>query len=383
MKIYQKYDVLEASIKRIEYLFEEFENLAVCISGGKDSTVILNLALKVAEQKKRLPLNVVFLDQEAEWQHTIDFVRETFQDKRIVPVWIQCPMKLFNATSHTEDWLECWKENGEWMRPKEPNSIKVNVFGTDRFAQMFPAILNWLYPEKKACFLTGVRAEESPIRRIGLCTASTYKHITYGKILNKSKEQYNFHPLYDWSYKDVWHAIQKFGWPYCKLYDLMYQAGEKPRDMRISNLHHETAVMQLLFLQEIEPDTWKALVKRLGGINSTKHLAKESQKVPKELPEAFDSWKEMRDYLTEHLITDSEQREIFAKKWLQMDEQYAEIKSKESMHKTQVRALILNDYHLTTVTNWERAPDVAEWRRWKYRGKNIVNTKNRYIYGKT
>lgn len=381
MKIYQKYDVYEAALARINYLFDEFSNRAVSISGGKDSTVILNLALQVAEQRGELPLKVVFLDQEAEWQMVIDYLREQKKDPRIEMYWYQMPIRLSNATSHDENWLQCWEDGKEWMRPKEPDSIHVNDFGTPSFIDLFPKILDRLFNGQKACFLTGVRAEESPIRRIGLCVAPTYKHITYGKILNKGAQQFNFHPLYDWSYSDIWYAIEHFKWPYCRIYDFMYQSGQNSRDMRVSNLHHETAVWQLLFLQEIEPATWKALTKRLGGINMTRHMDKESQRLPKVLPEAFDSWKEMRDYLTETLVSKEEQRIIFRKKFKEMDRLYAEIKSIETMHKAQTRAVIINDYHLVTVQNWERGPDVAEWRRWKYKGKPIKNTSNKYIYG--
>lgn len=382
MKIYQKINVYDAAIERIRYLFDEFENICVCISGGKDSTVIMNLALKVAEERNRLPLDIMFLDQEAEWQTVIDYIREISKDPRVRMHWFQMPIRLFNASSHTENWLGCWTPGAEWMRPKEPNSIHNNKFGTDRFVPVFAEILNSMYGGQKACYLTGVRAEESPIRRIGLCTARTYKHVTYGKILNKARDQYNFHPLYDWTTSDIWHAIEKFQWPYCHIYDQMYRAGQGQREMRVSNLHHETAMLQLQFLQEIEPQTWKALVKRLGGINTQKHLAKESTKLPPKLPSAFTSWLDMRDYLTDKLIVDESQRETFIKKWIEMDRVYSDIKSKDSMHKVQIRAILLNDYHMTTVNNWERDPNVAEWRRWRHKGKPIKNASNKYIYGR-
>src|SRR5690554_6917043 len=98
MKIYKKNNVFDEALFRIRYLFDEFENVIVNISGGKDSTVTLNLALQVAEEKNRLPLQVFFIDQEAEWQTVIDHVREVFSDTRIKPYWLQCPIKIFNAT---------------------------------------------------------------------------------------------------------------------------------------------------------------------------------------------------------------------------------------------------------------------------------------------
>ena len=65
MKIFLADDVLVAAKKRIRWVFEEFEHVAVNTSGGKDSTVVLELSLQVAEEMGRLPLKVMFVDQEA------------------------------------------------------------------------------------------------------------------------------------------------------------------------------------------------------------------------------------------------------------------------------------------------------------------------------
>ena len=63
MKFYSKNNVYEEALKRIEFFFDEFEEVIVGFSGGKDSTVTLHLALEVAEKRNRLPLKVLFVDQ--------------------------------------------------------------------------------------------------------------------------------------------------------------------------------------------------------------------------------------------------------------------------------------------------------------------------------
>ena len=85
MKIFQKQNVWDAALERIRWLFDEFPNVIVNFSGGKDSTVCLHLALKVAEEKNRLPLKVAWIDQEAEWQATSDYVQSVMEDKRVEP----------------------------------------------------------------------------------------------------------------------------------------------------------------------------------------------------------------------------------------------------------------------------------------------------------
>lgn len=295
MKIHLKETVYEAALNRIRYLFDEFENVIVGISGGKDSTVIYNLAMMVAKEKNRLPLNVLFLDQEAEWQTVIDHIRTIMTSPDVKPYWLQIPIKLFNATSTTEQWLQCWKEGDEWIRPKEEISIKENIYGTDRFAQIFPAFIKHEFAGRRACYLAGMRCEESPTRYITLTTLAKYKGITYGNKLNsKSDLHYTFYPLYDWSYLDVWKAIHDNGWKYCRLYDYMYQYGVPLGRMRISNVHHETAVYSLYFLQEVEPDTWDKITKRISGI-STAGQMKHSAFAVKDLPFMFADWKEYRD----------------------------------------------------------------------------------------
>ena len=60
MKIYQDTNVFDKALERINWLFDEFDTVATNISGGKDSTVVLELLIKVAKEKKRLPVKVLF-----------------------------------------------------------------------------------------------------------------------------------------------------------------------------------------------------------------------------------------------------------------------------------------------------------------------------------
>lgn len=360
MRVLSHVNVYDAALDRIRYLFDEFEEVIVTTSGGKDSTVVYNLAMQVAEEKGRLPLKVMFIDQEAEWQSVIEYLRTVMSDERVEPIWLQCPIRLFNATSTDQPWLECWKEGDEWIRPKEENSITENIFGADRFKDMFEAYCKTMYPNTSVAQLSGVRCEESPTRLFALTTSVCYKWITWGKIGDKDKNHYAFYPIYDWGYRDVWKAIHDNKWDYCRLYDQMYQYGIKVRQMRVSNVHHEQAVKSLFFMQEVEPETWISVQERLRGVNSAARLEDDFLN-PQALPYMFNSWVEYRDYLLENLFSEKDQddkgnkiQDIFAKRFARDHEMFDE-QVHEGMVKMHIACILAGDYHGTKNGVWSAA----------------------------
>lgn len=376
-RIYLNRTVYEESLNRVRWIFDEFPNVICAMSGGKDSTATLHLALKIAEEKGRLPLKVMFLDQEAEYENVIVYMRELMNDERVEPLWMQIPFKIDNASSHNQAWHNVWGEGEEWMREKEPNSIKENIFNEDDFYKLFNSIVDHYSNDMPTALLGGMRTEESPARNVALQTAVTYKGITWGKKLNEKKKQFTFYPIYDWSYTDVWKCIHDNALPYCKIYDLQYQYGINVRDMRVSSLIHSTAIHHLFFLQQVEPQTWRKLVARLDGINSTKHLGKAQYLRIKKLPYMFKDWVEYRDYLVEKLVSD-EHKESFVKMFKSYDDKFEGMPSIESMHRVQVSCIILNDFTFVKLKNYSVNSTVAAYVEWKggKRKRIMVGNKN-------
>ena len=66
--------VFDAALDRVRYCYDNFDEVIVNVSGGKDSTICLELAIMVAREKGKLPVKVMWLDQECEWQSTADYV---------------------------------------------------------------------------------------------------------------------------------------------------------------------------------------------------------------------------------------------------------------------------------------------------------------------
>jgi len=100
MKKYLDINVYEASTKRIQYVFDNFNKIYVSFSGGKDSTIMLHMAIKEA-RKRNKKIGVLIIDLEAQYSLTMSHIEECIKEYRdiIDPYWICLPLKLRNAVS--------------------------------------------------------------------------------------------------------------------------------------------------------------------------------------------------------------------------------------------------------------------------------------------
>lgn len=314
-------DVFDAALGRIRWLFDEFDgNVHVATSGGKDSTVTMELAAIVARERGQI-LPVHFLDQEAEWQSTRDYIRnlkDTRDDLRVD--WYQVPFRLYNSTSFGDEWGHMWDANltdDDYVRPREPDSYHENTFGTDRFKD----VLRSIHLERGGAHLTGMRVEESPTRRLSATSKPVYKWATWStsdggvtqRELRAGAQPFTlFQPIYDWSYRDIWGAIEEHGWSYNRLYDEMFRYGVATRNMRVSSLIHTASVVSLPMVQELEPQTWEALVRRFPGVNSYGHIGADiEEEFLHHRPYMFDTWYEYFCHLVDTLITVEENKPKF------------------------------------------------------------------------
>ena len=351
LKIFGEQNVYDEALDRIRRIYDEFPEVVCSMSGGKDSTVVYNLCLQVAREKGRLPLKVLWIDQEAEWECTTEYVKSLMYNPDVDPYWMQIPFKIFNATSTQHDsWLHAWEEGKEdvWIRPKDPIAKKENIYNNDRFVGLFGSIFAVEMKGKKAAYVTGMRAEESLNRYLGMSQALCYKDITWGTIIDKNAEHYSFHPIYDWRTYDVWKAIHDNGWDYCKLYDYMYAYGLPLTKMRVSNITHETAITSLFYLQEFEAENYNRVQARLAGISMANHMGFDDY-FPTELPPMFVSWKQYIMYLVEKLIK-PERREQFVKKFETVFRRY-DFVGEKALSKILVKTILTNDYHFTKLGN--------------------------------
>ncbi len=308
---YKKYNVLEAAKKRIAYVFDEFDNIVVSVSGGKDSTTLWHLSL-IEAIKRDKKIRLFFLDQEAEYKSTIEQIEYMMQHESIEPMWYQIPILLTNATSYNQIFLDAWYEGKEWIHEK--HELAIHSIDKDYPKRFYP-FFDWIerqYKEKTA-FLVGLRSKESLNRFRTISNKPGYKNI-FWSTKTKNHNVFRFYPLYDWTFGDVWKYIHDNKLRYNKIYDKMFlKYGINMSSMRVSNLIHEKAYKSLADIQEFEPDTFERLLKRLDGVHCAAIYAKEDLIYSSnKLPQSFSSWREYRDYLikTSALPDDKKQRLI-------------------------------------------------------------------------
>lgn len=350
------YNVFEAALDRIRWLFDEFDGkVMVSNSGGKDSTVVVELAAKVARERGQ-KLHVKWLDQETEFQATVDYQRYLMYERDDIEfAWYQVPFLLENSTNQTNPWLKVWdpEHPEDWVRPKEPGSIHTNTYGQEYFYDLLSSIstADW-----DGAILDGIRADESPARRLTCTSAAMYKWVTWAavdadptKARDKSSHRFRFHPIYDWSTRDVFHAIEDNGWRYNAHYDHMFQYGIPMKNMRVSNYHHESALASLHYLQEVEPETWEAATRRLQGISTFGHLGKDQ--FLDALPYMFTDWEEYLHHLINNLVPHEEARETYRKQWLKLLRGCPH-ENREDLARVMIKSVIGGDLYGTHIGNY-------------------------------
>ena len=336
-------NVFEEALNRIRFVFDNCDDIIVSMSGGKDSTVVFNLAMIVAKEKNRLPLKVFWLDQEAEWSATDKYMSYIMHRKDVKPYWFQIPFDFTNSLSFQDNFLRVWDEEKKdiWIRPQSDISIKVNPSKENRFHPLVNILPSYCDVEDKkhVGVLVGMRISESLNRRMTLgYSKAQFKGITWCKKMVKNTRC--FYPIYDFNDTDVWTAIARNKWKYNTIYDLFYRYGIKGTDMRVSALIHETSWHSIERLQECEPNIYNKYLDRINGVNCFTQFG--SDIMPKELPQVFKDWKEYRDYLLKAFIK-PEYWDLFQKRWSNQNS--------EEWYKVHVKEIMVNDIDGTINSN--------------------------------
>lgn len=282
-KKYVDINVYEAVQNRLKYIFDEFDNILVAFSGGKDSGALLNLAYDYAKENNMLnKLYMYHLDYEAQYQQTTDYVTDVFLNKfkEIKKMWLCLPVGAdCGCKMNSDTWIP-WEQAKKdlWVRDMPDNEYVINQFNCpfkmyegekdyevqDNFGKWFASKYG------KTAILIGIRSDESLNRFRAIKSdkkVKPYKNKNYINGYPDDDLAFKAYPIYDWQTRDIWIYNGKYEKEYNKLYDLYYQAGLNIDEMRVANPFHSCGEDNLKLYKVIDPNNWAKMVGRVNGVN--------------------------------------------------------------------------------------------------------------------
>jgi len=288
LKKYRDKNVLDAARDRLEFAFEEFDQLYLSVSGGKDSSIMMQLARQVAEERnEETTFSVLFVDLEAQYKATIHQMETLLDNSEHVlddVYWICLPLSLRNAVSQIQPKWTCWnrEKREKWVReiPDRDGVYTEENHPFDffeprmEFEDFVDSFAEWFSERHEGVTGAGIaiRSDES-LNRFRSLTSDT-KSRFHGKnwttqlmVGDEYLPLYNFYPVYDWKTQDVWGYVSEYDLLYNEVYEQMWKNGMSIHDARICQPYGDDQRDGLDQFRRIEPETWERVVNRVSGAN--------------------------------------------------------------------------------------------------------------------
>lgn len=287
-KIYEEHNVLIAAMERIHIIFTQFPSIYLCVSGGKDSSVMLQLFAYMARLKKKT-FSVLFIDLEAQYQATISHVEDLHRITQDVVerfYWCCLPLSLRNAVSVIQPKWICWDqdERDKWVRGIPAHDCVIHEGNLPEewdwfckgmeFEAFTARFSRWFSRQAGGPTAVGIaiRSNESLNRLNTIINKKKIRYQEFGwttrlRTPEQDCEVYHCYPLYDWRTEDIWGAVSQFNLPFNEIYELMYKNGVSIHRQRLCQPYGDDQRVSLDQFRVLENDTWEKVVNRVHGVN--------------------------------------------------------------------------------------------------------------------
>ena len=414
-KVYGQKNVYDAAVERFQTVFQEFDSYYVSISGGKDSSVMLQLMAQEA-RKIGKKFSVLYIDLEAQYAATIEHIDDLIDDTHdVVDHWYWCalPLSLRNAVSAIQPKWVCWdkKDQEKWVRACPTARSNVELITEDslphgwdwfsyamefeefilRFAKWFAAAHGG-----KCAAGIGIRADESLNRFRTIISVSKEKYnglswTTRMKVNSKPLDCWSFFPLYDWRTEDIWTAVSKLDLKFNHIYEMMYKNGLSIHEQRLCQPYGDDQRKGLDQFRTLEPETWERVLNRVEGVNFGNIYCRTSLlgNIKSEKPDGM-TWEQYAVFLLESLgLYAPEVRDHYYNKiktflgWYEKEgvrienipdeaDKHLEAAKKAASWRRVARAIEKNDFWMSRLSFGETKKDVQRLFELKKKYRNLI-----------
>lgn len=290
-KLYTGESVFDASVRRIVKAYREGHRLVISFSAGKDSGVLLELAILAADITGNLPVEVIMRDDEIAFPGTFEYAERMARRPEVNFHWLSFRQGQINIFNREEPffWVfDPYMDPSDWVRKPPKDLIEWDTVNSpDMYSMVNPTRYPPLKENTKLCSVVGIRSEESMTRHLAIQSARGPRSIA---TVDKGLNMFKLYPIYDWKTEDVWKAIHDNGWDYNDAYDVMVKMGIAPRQQRLGLVAMSlNGIPNLQFAARAWPQWFDKVSDRLPGIHTVVNFGKRAVMPVKR---SYESWEE-------------------------------------------------------------------------------------------
>lgn len=257
-------DVRVAALQRLADCYERGDNVVVCLSGGKDSSACLELAVEAAAATGCLPVKAIHHEEETLVPPTGEYLRRVAARDDVALAWTVHNQPTMNITDRANPyyWVcDPQVDPSLWVHQPPADAIGLPGVDPDLKAQH-------VHGTARLVLVTGLRSAESTGRRYGIASSG-------GAMTKPDRDGVRkLRPIYDWTTGDVWRYLAE-GHDYNRAYDAMLRYGMPGSKMRLGPpTMNPTGLDGLMTACKAWPDWWDRMVARFPTIAPAGHYGR-------------------------------------------------------------------------------------------------------------